>query len=560
MILFLLNIFFGILCFYFLKELRQLLFLLFMNKLYPIISKSSRFISCSAIFFSAIIMLYFSSILITISTILVCTIIDHLKNSSNEIETHPKKLILLFPIILVVFFMYYIHCIFFCEHNFQYLISFLFLFDAFLCAFYKIASQFLLSKFNENFQTLLKDLPEMNNVLEIHKMGILKFVSHLNNFSDLTSLRAINSVPEKVKRIYSKKFERYDLVYFYYIEKSIFIFCVLLGVFLVSAENSFNNAAIFIFVSFHIDWVSFKREKYEMGNKKKFLKKVFMMILYKFLFVVFSFFEGSSCIGYFIFFTLENLRFIYASKINSKVYLTHFACGLILLFLTQRIAQGNLFEFKASQMNVLIFISNIFLVIIGLIKRLKITKIISENYATQKYKLFSSQSVSLITEYFIQESAILVCILMVFFLTLDVFLTMQLIYILSIWILMRYIYENLKLNDFQIFGSSQKIKLKYEGFQKILAFYDAKSKESINLESISSDDAKNLAGFFLSFKKHQKNLLFHQFNKVGDFNQWIKGKLIGANFLITDERIILSGKYFFHFKMYFILIYLTYFL
>ena len=69
---------------------------------------------------------------------------------------------------------------------------------------------------------------------------------------------------------------------------------------------------------------------------------------------------------------------------------------------------------------------------------------------------------------------------------------------------------------------------------------DSKSKEMANMDTLNKGQAQNVVGFFLNMRKHQKNVLFHQYNKVGDFDKWIYGKIINPKYLVTDERIILS--------------------
>jgi len=559
MFLFILNILFGLLCFSILKYLRQLLFLLFINRVLPKITEASNLKLFFLILFPLTIVTYFPFIMITILTVIFLTIINKIKNSPNEIESQPKKLILFFPAMILVFFLYYLHCILFCNHNFQYFLSFLFLADAFACAFYKIASQFLIirqkddfgfacafyktaSQFNrqkDDFVGLLMDLPEMDNVLEIHKNVIFKYITHLDRFSDIKAMRPIQTIPEKIKVFYMKKLQNLDLVYVYYFEKLLLVVSLFLGLIFTTETNIIERSMTYVFSLFHIDWLCFKLEKHDLGDKKKFLKKVFLMMMFKFLLVLFAFNQAWFFVGYFIFFTSENLILHHSQKISTKKYVVHFISGLIFLILNKRIeSKDDFLSYKAFELNVMVFLWNFFLMLIRLFQNF-IKK--TQNLSEIKYQLFSKKTFSLISEYFIQESTILISILMTFLFTFDLMLLIQLIYILGVWVLLRFIYENLKLNDFKLFGDPNKIKLKFKSFEKILTYSEIKSKEVKNLDSLNKEETQNLVGLLFNLKKHQKNILFHEFNKVGDFEKWIYGKFI-PKILRTDERILLSGK------------------
>ena len=288
----------------------------------------------------------------------------------------------------------------------------------------------------------------------------------------------------------------------------------------------------YVLAMLHIDWNS-KLEKNDLKEKKQFLRNVFMMMVFKFILVLFAFNQFWFFVGYFVFFTIQNLIFHYSPKISHKKYAIHLTFGLIFLVLSQRIGSEGFRNFKIFEFNIMVFIGNFFLALV------RFVEVLIKN---GRYELFSKKTLTLISNYFIQESAILVSILLAFIFTFDFILLLQLVYMLAVWILMRFIYENLRMNDFKLFGNKEKIKEKFQSFEKILSYYEIKAKQLQNLETMTTDNAKKLVGVLLSYKMQEKDVLFHQFNKVGEFDKWVCGKLISPKILRTDERILISSN------------------
>lgn len=540
MIFFIFNVIFGVSFFFFLKRMRQSLFLFFLNHLLPRIVKASKIKLVIISIMISLFFIYFQFWLITFMTALIMTIFYRMRYFQIENEVQPKKLILFFPGVCLVFFLFYFRCILFSENSLEFYFSLIILFDTFVCALYKIISQFLMVQYKEDFASLLMELQEIDLVLEVHKKGILKFVSHLDYLSDVKNLRPFQTIVERIKSFYNKNLKNFDFVYFYYAEKTILLLLVVFGLIIFSKKFFFEHVIVTFFAIFHIDWICFKSEKYEMEEKKKFLSKVFLMIFYKLLIVCFSIEFSSFFIGYFIFFTIENLKFHHAQKINTKKYIIHMTCALLFLVFDQRINEKSDSQFRIYEINVLIYVGNFFLILVKFIKELKPQKII-QSFIIHKYKLFSITFPSLLLEYFLHETAILISIGLTFIFTLDFFLIVQMSYILMVWILVRIIYENLKLNDFSWCGNYQKIKEKFQSFEKLILFFENASKDIGNLEAMDQGKTQNLVGLLLNFKKIQKNVIFHNYNKIGDFDKWIYGKIISPKLLITDERIIISG-------------------
>ena len=521
MFLFLFDILFGILCFFLLKSLRLLLFLLFMNRILPHLTPTK---ILPIVLILLIILLYFPSIMIILLTILITTLIYNSSKNRFLTESQPKKLILYFPMVLLIFLLYFLHNLLFSQMKIQYFMAFLLFFDAFSCAFGEFARLFLSANFEENFGVLLSDLPEIDNIQEIHKRNLMKFVSHCDNFADILQENSINSLPVLTKRFYHEKLGKFDLRYVHYGEKAIFIVFLLFSTAFCEEKHCFERILIEIIGVLHIDWLSLSlNSSGETSLKKAAFKKVFLMVLYKF-FLAFSLGFTNFSLGYFVFFSIETLLFLENSQ-QTKKFAVHLACGFIFLVINQRITQEN-------TINSGIFITNLCLLLIKYIKDKKNSKIFEENMNFSI--ILARKNLEVFSRFFMQEIVIFLSIFAGFFFTHDIFMAFQWTFIVISWVLMRFLYENLKLNDFHLFGNLSQITRKYEESSKI---YQEFSKNFVDENS-----AEKVAGFFFHMKKQEKNLFFHNFHKIENLKEWASARFFrNSKLLITDERIILAG-------------------